>query len=96
MKCTAGHTEKLIDDLTSNKFVIKNLYNYTWLSGHNTRVTPITVGCNEIVLQWKSERRCPRFIESFISSHDEVIDGRHWKSDGSCPNTITFRLKQRK
>ena len=36
-----------------------------------------------------------RSLDNIVKKHNEhFIDGRYWKSDGSCPNTLCFRFER--
>ena len=51
---------------------------------------------SEVELQWKSDRRCDKFINRIVEKHKEIIrEGYFWKSDGSCPSTIIFKLREK-
>ncbi len=88
--------QQFIEEFKKEKVVQKNLYNATWLSGSSTTVYPITVWQKEIVCQWKSDRKIfDRFINRIVEKYSGLFEcGYFWKSDGSCPSTITFRLKE--
>lgn len=83
---------ELIDKIKLHPLCKKNLYPYIWQSGSSTTVYPIEVSENQIVLQWWSNKNCPAFIR-WIESFDIVEKAQFWKSDGSCPSTITIYLK---
>lgn len=88
--------EWLVEELKKDPIVQKNLYKHTWVSGCVTVVQPITVWKNCIVLQWNSDSQVyGKFIARIVRKYSDIIeDGRFNKSDGSCPSTITFWLKQ--
>ena len=83
-------------ELQNEELVKKYIYNDTWLSGSSTSVYPIAVSQYEIVIQWKSSRRIfDKFIDRMAAKYkDLILYGYFWKSDGSCPSTITFKLKE--
>lgn len=87
--------QQFIDEFKKEKIVRKNLYDYAWLSGSTTVVNPIAVHPKEIVCQWKSDKRIySKFIKRMVEKYNDIIEfGYFWKSDGSCPSTITFKLK---
>lgn len=94
-----GKTEridKFVIDLENEKLVKKNLYKYSWLSGSSTQVSPITIWRNRVELQWDSDRRIfDKFIKRIVKENEDLIAyGSFWKSDGSCPSTITFRFRE--
>ena len=91
---------QFIEELKKEAMVKKNLYEHTWLSGSSTEVYPIEIHKSswhpEIVLQWKSNRRCDSFIRKMTDKYNDIVlMGAFWKSDGSCPSTITFYLKEK-
>ena len=100
---TTDMVNKFIEELKKETMVKKNLYKYPWLSGSSTTVYPISVRYKpllsnevpfEVILQWDSNRRCDKFINRIVEGHKGIIKSGHfWKSDGSCPSTITFKLK---
>lgn len=98
---TKDMVHKFIDEIQKEKKVKENLYEHTWLSGSSTTVYPIAVWVeafptSEIVIQWKSDRQCNKFINKMVEKYNDIIEeGYFWKSDGSCPSTITFRLKEK-
>ena len=75
----------------------KNLYQSNWLSGSSTDVTPIIISCDEICLQWKSNRNCyEKFINRYAYKYSDIVKyGYFRKSDGSCLSAIVFKLKER-
>lgn len=88
--------EQFIKEIMKDNIVKKNLYNETWLSGSSTTVYPIMIWQKSIVFQWKSNRKIfDKFIKRTVKKYNDLfIDGYFWKSDGSCPSTITFVLKE--
>ncbi len=91
---TNNKVTQFIEYLKAQELVKKYLYNDCWLSGSSTTVHPITIfeKSKQIVLQWESDKRIfGKFIERVKKENPEfIIDGKFWKSDGSCPSTITF------
>lgn len=92
----ANRISEMINELHHDKLVQKYLYKHTWLSGCSTEVCPIMIfDENSIILQWDSDKNIfNKFIKRYIKKYSDVIsDGWFWKSDGSCPSTITFEIK---
>lgn len=91
---TENKVEQFIEYLKNQDVVKKYLENGCWLSGSSTTVHPITIWekSKQIVLQWKSDKKIfGKFIERVKKENPGfIIDGTFWKSDGSCPSTITF------
>ena len=87
--------DSFIDKFMKEKIVKKNLYEHIWLSGCSTRVYPITIRDDEIEFQWKSDRRIfDKFINRTVEKYKDIFEsGYFWKSDGSCPSTITFKFR---
>lgn len=87
--------DKFIEDFKREKLTQKYLYKYTWLSGCSTTVYPITIWENEIVFQWESSKNIfNKFISRIVKENADLFSkGLFWKSDGSCPSTITFYFK---
>ena len=94
----AGHRDKVnafVRTLESDPFVRKNLYRCEWMSGGQTRVSPISVCQDSVVLQWSSSRACNGWISKVVAKSGGLFKyGTFRKSDGSCPSVITFKLKQ--
>ena len=89
---TKKRIDKCIEDLKKEKLVQKYLYGYARLSGSSTNVYPITIWKESIVLQWKSDKSIfDKFIQRMVKEYNHMFESGHfWKSDGSCPSTITF------
>lgn len=87
--------QQFIDEMKKDKIVAKNLMDCTWLSGSSTVVYPITIWKNEIVFQWKSDKRVfDKFLERTVKKYSDLIEyGYFRKSDGSCPSVIGFVVK---
>ena len=92
---TKRKIEQFVEDFLKDSLVKKNLYNETWLSG-STTVHPITIWGKEIVIQWSSDKKIfDKFIQRTVKKYNDLLErGYFWKSDGSCPSTITFVLKE--
>ena len=89
--------DKFVEDLKKQPIVMKHLCDYTWTSGSSTQVYPITIWQDEVVLQWDCDKNIfDSFINRMVQKYSDLIEwGSFWKSDGSCPSTITFKLKER-
>ena len=98
---TRDMVHQFVEEIKKEEMVKKNLYEHTWLSGSSTTVYPISVyveafPTSEVVFQWKSDRQCNVFINKMVEKFKDILEeGYFWKSDGSCPSTITFRLKEK-
>lgn len=98
---TMEMVRKFTEELKKEEMVKENLYEHIWISGSSTKVYPITIwvesfATSEVVLQWKGDRKCNVFINKIVKKYNDILeDGYFWKSDGSCPSTITFRLKEK-
>ena len=86
---------KFIEDFKKEKLAQKYLYKYTWLSGSSTTVYPITIYEDSIEIQWESDKNIfGKFIDRIVNNNADLFSkGFFWKSDGSCPSTITFCFK---
>ena len=86
---------QFVVDFQNNRLVKKYLCTNTWLSGSSTIVYPIMVRKDEITFQWNSDKRIfDKFISRTVEKYNNLFkSGCFWKSDGSCPSTITFKLK---
>lgn len=85
-----------VNKLIREKIVIKYLCPFKRLSGSSTIVHPITVTKNKLILQWESDKKIfDKFIQRMVKEYNHMFESGHfWKSDGSCPSTITFNLKE--
>lgn len=88
--------KEFIDKLKAEPLVSKYLCKRSWVSGSTTTVYPIMMWKNKIVLQWDSDKRIfGKFIQRIVNANSDIISsGTFWKSDGSCPSTISFYLKK--
>lgn len=92
--------EEIIEELQSDKLIQKYLYKYTWLSGSNTNVSPITIWRNkdesirEIVIQLDNDKNVyNKLIERYKAKY-KCIDYAYFdRSDGSCPSSLVFKMK---
>lgn len=92
------NTTTMIETIKKHPLCKKNLFVYTWLSGSQTIVYPISIHPNplnikEVVLQWKSDKVCPAFMAWIKKKFENVKDVIFWKSDGSCPSNITIYIE---
>lgn len=85
-----------VNKLIRERIVIKYLSPFKRLSGSATIVHPITITKNKIILQWQSDKKIfDKFIQRTVKEYNHMFEsGRFWKSDGSCPSTIIFNLKE--
>ena len=86
---------KFVEDLNNETITQKYLYKHTWLSGCSTMVYPISISERDITVQWSSDKKIfDRFIQKIVKENSDLLSGgSFWKSDGSCPSTITFYFK---
>lgn len=87
--------QNFIDDFKKETLAQKYLYKHTWLSGGQTTVYPIAIEKRSIRIQWSCDKRIfNKFIQRIVNRHNDIFSGGlFWKSDGSCPSTITFYFK---
>ena len=87
---------QFVIDFQNDRLVKKYLCTNTWVSGSSTTVYPIMVRKNEIIFQWNSDKRIfDQFINRTVERYKDLLEaGYFWKSDGSCPSTITFKVKE--
>lgn len=87
--------EKFLEEIKKDKTFKKNIYDDICLSGCSTYVHPITISENEIIFQWKSNKKIfDKFIERYTKQFPQLIkSGVFDKGDGSCPSQIIFYLK---
>ena len=89
--------KKLANELFNEDILQANIFPHTWLSGCSTIVYPCQIWSHEIVYQLKCDKNIfEDFIKEVLNKHSDTIkNGYFWKSDGSCPSTLTFKLKER-
>lgn len=87
--------QTFLSDFKKEPLTQKYLYPHTWLSGSTTQVPPIAIEKRSIRFQWDSSKRIfNKFIKRIVAENADMFsDGLFWKSDGSCPSTITFYFK---
>ena len=87
---------KIAQDIASYDILKNNLWQFPWLSGSNTYVYPCMIWHDTIEYQLTChENIFTDFITEILDKYKEVfIDGYFWESDGSCPCTLTFKLKE--
>lgn len=78
----------------------KHIYTSTWTSGSFTEVHPIEIYRNtntnmyDITIQLKANKNYfTRTIEYFKKKYTDITYMGYWKYDGSCPNTLTIKVK---
>lgn len=88
--------ELFIDNLLEEeKLIEKYLLKYAWISGSSTTVYPIMVYRDEIVFQLDNTRNVfDKLIDRVLKKYDFIKYMSYWKSDGSCPNTLTIWFKE--
>ena len=60
-----------------------------------TIVSPITIYRDEIVFQLDNNRNVfNKLIDRVLKKYDFIKYMSYWKSDGSCPNTLTIWFKE--
>lgn len=93
-----GILNKIINDIKADAVIGKHIYKHTWLSGSSTLVHPITLWEKEIVIQLDNDRNIyNKAIQRIIKKHKDILTGGlYYKSDGSCPNTLTFYYDKNK
>lgn len=85
---------KFIRYFLADDFVERHVYNQTWVSGSSTNVFPITYDKHKVIVQWRGNRPCNKFIIDTVSQNADLFEfGEYKKSDGSCPNTLLFWFK---
>lgn len=87
--------QTFVDDFKNEPLAQKYMYKHAWLSGSQTAVYPITIEKHAIRIQWDCDKRIfNKFIQRIVNRYSDIFSGGvFWKSDGSCPSTITFYFK---
>lgn len=85
-----------VGQFTQEPLVKKYLTKHLWLSGSQTVVHPITIDNKCIRVQWDCDKQIfQKFIQRIVAKNNDIFSGGvFWKSDGSCPSTITFYFKE--
>ena len=88
--------QQFINEFQTENLAKKYLYKGTWISGSCTTVYPIMIWKNDITIQWNCNKAIfDKFINRIAEKYNDIFEyGYFWKTDGSCPSTITFRLKE--
>ena len=87
--------EVFLDWLQNQGIVQQQLYDITWISGSSTTVYPITVCQSCVEIQWKEDNEPKALIDSATALFTDIISyGVFSKTDGSCPSTVHFQLKE--
>ena len=80
--------------------ISKHIYTTTWTSGSSTDVHPIEIYHNnntntyDITIQLKANKNYfIRTIDYFKKKYADITYMRYCKYDGSCPNTLTIKVK---
>lgn len=91
----------IIEDINNDKIINKHICNYIWVSGSSTQVYPLTIWLNqdfsikEISIQINDNKNVfEKLIERYKNKYKDIDYGYFYKNDGSCPNTLTFYMKQ--
>ena len=88
--------KKIASEIENDKLIKKYMYKYTWLSGSNTNVYPLTIWIEskQLIIQLNTNKNLfNKLIERYKNKYKNIDYGYFWKSDGSCPSTLTFKLK---
>ena len=89
--------EKILKEIQNDKLINKYLYKYTWLSGSSTTVYPITVWEKDktIVIQINTDKNFfKKLIERYKNKYKNIENADFFKSDGSCPSRLIFKIKE--
>ena len=92
--------EKILKEIQKDKLINKYLYQYTWLSGCNTKVYPISARyeknkIKEITIQIKTKKNYfKKLIERYKSKYKNINYGYFAKNDNSCPSELIFKFKE--
>ena len=90
----------ILEDIKNDKLINKYLYKYTWLSGSSTPVYPIEIYKDkevwkEIRIQINTNKNVfNKLIERYKNKYKEIEHILFFKSDGSCPAVLMFKLNE--
>ena len=84
--------EEIVAAIRSDKTLAKHIIDYTWISGENTEVHPITVWARTICIQVDTHKNVfEKCIKRIIERYDHLFkDGYFSKNDDSCPAEVEF------
>jgi hypothetical protein len=95
---TTQELQTLIAEIKTK--ISKHIYTSTWTSGSSTDVHPVEIyhnnntGTYDIAIQLKANRNYfTRTIEYFKKKYADITYMGYHKYDGSCPNTLTIKVK---
>ena len=84
----------IVEDLKNEPLIKKYMLDRTWLSGSSTTVYPITVSGpgKDIEIQLDTNKNV---FNSLLKKYENKypLYAGFWKSDGSCPSHLYFKLK---
>ena len=83
----------IVEDLKNEPLVKKYLLDHTWLSGSSTTVYPITVSGpgKDVIVQLSTDKNVfNNLLKKYMEKYP--VQAHFWKSDGSCPSTLNFKL----
>ena len=89
--------QQFINEFQMENLAKKYLHKWIWTSGSCTYVYPIMVWKDNITIQWDCDKRIfDKFINRIVKKYNDLFEsGYFWKTDGSCPSTITFIFKEK-
>ncbi len=80
--------------ILADKTMQKHIIDYEWLSGSSTYVYPIDMYLYEVKCQvdTKNKKYLEKAMERIVKGNPDLFcDAWFWKSDGSCPSTVSFK-----
>ena len=94
---TIDNFDRIVSIIQNDPLIKKHICKYHWVSGGSTDVAPITCWkeSRQIIVQLKSRHNVfEKCISRIICKSSGIVsNGFFWKSDGTCPCTLTFVLK---
>lgn len=95
--------KEIVEEIKNDKLIQKYIYKYTWVSGENTQVFPITIymgkkddynTIKEITIQIETKRNYfKKLIERYTNKYKEIDYVYFTKNDDSCPSELVFKMK---
>ena len=91
---------KILEDMQKDILIQKYLYQFTWLSGCNTKVYPISAHykndkIKDIIIQLKTDKNYfNKLLERYKKKYKSIEYCYFSKSDGSCPSQLVFIFKE--
>ena len=84
--------DQIVAAIKNEQVIAKHIDPQHWISGSSTLVYPITLWPEKVCIQMDTDHNYfEKAIKRVLDKNKDLFkNGWFWKSDGSCPNTITI------